>query len=89
MTRADRIRRKLTEAFRPDALEVVDESHLHKGHVGARPGGETHYTIRITAEAFAGAGRVAAHRMIYEALSDEIADGVHALAIDARGPSAD
>ena len=41
MTVADRIRQKLTEAFRPDALEVVDESHLHKGHAGHRPEGET------------------------------------------------
>ena len=86
MTTADRIRRKLTEAFHPDALEVVDESHLHKGHAGARPGGETHFRVRIAAAAFAGANRVAAHRMIYDTLGDEIAAGVHALAIEARGP---
>ena len=84
MTVADRIRQKLTEAFRPDALEVVDESHLHKGHAGARPGGESHFRVRITAAAFAGVGRVAAHRMIYDALGEEIAGGVHALAIEAK-----
>ena len=85
MTTADRIRRKLTEAFHPEALEVVDESDRHKGHVGARPGGETHFRVRIAAEAFTGANRVAAHRMIYEALGEEIAAGVHALAIEAKG----
>jgi BolA protein len=88
MTTADRIRRKLTEAFHPDALEVVDESHLHKGHAGARSGGESHFRVRITAEAFGGAPRVAAHRMIYAALGDEIAAGIHALAIEARGSKA-
>jgi BolA protein len=86
MTVADRIRQKLTDAFQPDALEVVDESHLHKGHAGHRPGGESHFRIRITARAFTGVGRLAAHRMIYDTLSQEIADGVHALAIEARAP---
>ena len=88
MTVADRIRRKLTEAFHPDALEVVDESHHHKGHHGARPGGESHFRVRITAAAFAGKSRVATHRMINEALAAELADGVHALAIEAKAPSA-
>jgi BolA protein len=88
MTTVDRIRRKLIEAFHPDALEVVDESHLHKGHAGARPGGESHFRIRIIAEAFAARGRVRAHRMIYEALADEIQGGIHALAIEAKGPAA-
>jgi BolA protein len=88
MTVADRIRQKLTEAFRPEALEVVDESHLHKGHAGARPGGETHYRVRITAAAFQGKSRLATHRMINEALAGEIAGGVHALAIEANASSA-
>jgi BolA protein len=86
MAVVDRIRQKLTEAFHPDRLEVVDESHLHKGHPGHRPEGETHYRIRITAGAFGGVSRIAAHRMIYDALNDEIAGGVHALMIEARGP---
>jgi BolA protein len=88
MTVADRIREKLSEAFRPNTLEVVDESHLHKGHAGHRPGGESHFRVRITADAFRGKNRVAAHRLIYKALSGEIADGVHALAIEAKAPSA-
>ena len=49
MTVADRIRSKLTEAFHPDALEVVDESHQHKGHHAHRPEGNTHFRVRITA----------------------------------------
>jgi len=84
MTVADRIRQRLTEAFHPDALEVVDESHLHKGHAGARPGGESHFRVRITAAAFQGQSRLATHRMINEALAEEIAGGVHALAIEAK-----
>jgi BolA protein len=85
MSVAERIRARLTEAFSPAALDVVDESDLHKGHAGHRPEGESHFRIRITAEAFSGKSRVAAHRMIYAALAGEIARGVHALAIEAKG----
>ncbi len=88
MTVADRIKAKLTEAFRPERLEVVDESHLHKGHAGHRPEGESHFRVRITAPAFAGKSRVAAHRMIYAALAGEIEQGVHAVAIEAKAPGA-
>lgn len=86
MTVADRITRKLTEAFRPDDLKVVDESHLHKGHAGHRPGGESHFRVKITAEAFRGKPRVDAHRMVFEAVKQEIAEGLHALAIEAKAP---
>jgi len=86
MTVKDSITVKLTEAFRPDALEVVDESHLHKGHAGHRPSGESHFRVKIVAEAFRGKNRVAAHRMVYTALEGEIAAGLHALAIDAKAP---
>jgi BolA protein len=81
----DSIRGKLTEAFRPASLEVVDESHLHKGHAGHRPEGESHFRVKITAEAFQGKSRVQAHRMIYDALKGDIEAGVHALAIEAKG----
>ncbi len=67
---------------------MVDESHLHKGHHAHRPEGNTHFRVRITAAAFAGKSRVATHRMINEALADELAGGVHALAIEARVPTA-
>jgi BolA protein len=86
MTVADRITGKLTEAFNPDSLQVVDESHLHKGHAGHRPEGESHFRVKITAEAFRGKSRVQAHRMIYDALRGEIAEGLHALAIEAKPP---
>jgi BolA protein len=82
---ADRITRKLTEAFSPDSLQVVDESHLHKGHAGHRPGGESHFRVKIAAAAFQGKSRVDTHRMVYDALAGEIAAGVHALAIEAKG----
>lgn len=74
MTVKDQITLRLTDAFRPEKLEVVDESDLHKGHAGHRPGGESHFRVKIAGEAFAGKSRVAAHRMIYEALAREIAD---------------
>lgn len=84
MNRKDRITRTLTEAFRPDRLEVVDESHLHKGHEGAHPDGESHFRVRIVSGAFAGKTRVEMHRMVNEALAREIAGGLHALAIEAK-----
>lgn len=83
---ADTMRQKLTHAFHPSVLEIVDESHLHAGHAGARAGGETHFRVAIVAEAFAGLSRVARHRKVHETLSEELAGGVHALAITARTP---
>lgn len=84
---ADRIRAKLTERFAPERLSVTDESHLHEGHAGARPGGETHYRVEIVAATFDGLSRVARQRLVYDALSDEIAGGVHALALKTRTPA--
>ena len=75
----------LREAFAPTRLEVVDDSHLHAGHAGAREGG--HYTVRILSERFDGLGRVARHRLVYDPLSDWIPARIHALSIDARDPS--
>ena len=86
MSAIDRIRSKLTGAFAPVTLEVVDESHLHKGHAGHRPEGETHFRVKIASEAFRGISRVKAHRLVYDVLADEIAGGVHALAIEAKAP---
>jgi BolA protein len=65
---------------------VVDESEHHKGHAGARPEGESHFRVRITAAAFRGKGRVQSHRMVYAALDREIRAGIHALAIEAKAP---
>ena len=82
----DLITRKLTEAFNPESLRVVDESHQHAGHAGHRPGGETHFRVYIVAEAFRGKSRIERHRMINATLFDELAGGVHALAIHAAAP---
>lgn len=84
MTMQQRIAANLTRALDPTSLEVTDESHLHAGHAGARAGGESHFRIDVVAAAFAGKGRVERHRMIYAALAQEIADGVHALAVNAK-----
>ena len=81
-TAKERITVALTEAFRPERLEVVDESASHKGHAGWRPGGETHFRIRIAAPAFAGKSRLERHRMINTVLAEELRERVHALAIE-------
>ena len=86
MQMQERIRSRLTAAFAPQRLEITDESAMHAGHVGARPGGETHFRVAIVSAAFATKTRVARHRLVYDALAAEIADGVHALAVEARAP---
>ena len=86
MPMKDTIAMKLASAFQPQQLDVVDESHQHVGHAGHRPGGETHFTVYIVAEAFRGKGRLERHRMINQTLSGELAGGVHALAIHASAP---
>lgn len=80
---------KLTAAFAPASLRVVDESHQHEGHAGHRPGGQTHYRLYIVSEAFRGKSRVDRHRMINQTLAGELAGGVHALAIHASAPGED
>ncbi len=80
----DDIARKLRAAFEPSRLEVIDESHLHVGHVGARPEGETHFRVEIAAGAFRGMGRVARQKAVYGVLAEEMAGPVHALSIRAE-----
>jgi BolA family transcriptional regulator, general stress-responsive regulator len=82
----DLITRKLTEAFRPQSLRIVDESHQHEGHAGHRPGGESHFRVYIVAQAFAGKSRLERHRLVNGALAAELAGSVHALAIHAAAP---
>jgi len=77
---------KLTRAFAPSELEVNDDSERHRGHSGYREGGETHFSVRIVSQAFAGKSRIERHRMVHAALSDELAGGVHALALTALAP---
>jgi BolA family transcriptional regulator, general stress-responsive regulator len=85
----DLILEKLTKAFAPARLEVVDESSLHEGHAGHRPGGESHFRVQIVANAFKGKSRIERHRMINAALMRELKGGVHALAIQALAPGED
>jgi BolA family transcriptional regulator, general stress-responsive regulator len=86
MSTKDTITNKLREAFSPESLEVQDESHLHEGHAGHRPGGETHFRLYIVSSAFQGKSRIERHRMINVALAAELKDSVHALAIHAQAP---
>ena len=78
----DTIVAKLSAKFAPTYLEVLDESSRHQGHAGSRPGGESHFRVRITAPTLSGISRVAQHRAINDALADELKGGVHALAIE-------
>jgi BolA protein len=86
MRTQDLITEKLRKAFAPEDVRVEDESHRHEGHAGHRPGGETHFRVYIVAQAFRGKNRLERHRMINAALANELAGGVHALAIHASAP---
>jgi BolA protein len=79
MATADTIAQKLKDALSPQHLAVEDVSHHHAGHAGWREGGGTHFTVTITAAAFAGKSRVQQHRLVNTILSDELADDIHAL----------
>ena len=83
MNRSERIRQILSDAFQPTVLEVVDDSHKHAGHAGARPEGETHYTVIISAPAFSDLSRVARQRAVMDVLKPEFETGLHALSIKA------
>jgi BolA family transcriptional regulator, general stress-responsive regulator len=86
MATRDLITEKLTQAFAPQSLDVVDESHKHAGHAGHRPGGETHFRVYVVSESFRGKSRLERHRMVNETLAGELQGGVHALAIHASAP---
>lgn len=80
------IRAALEAALAPLALDVVDESHKHAGHAGARDG-RGHFAVSITSEAFAGLAPLARHRKVYAALGELMTTDIHALSIQARTPS--
>jgi BolA family transcriptional regulator, general stress-responsive regulator len=94
MSMQARIETKLTSAFAPERLAVINESHLHAGHHHTDRGheetfdgsGETHFRVRIVAGAFAGKSRIDRHRAVNALLADELAAGVHALAIEPSAP---
>ncbi|MEL7027529.1 MAG: BolA family transcriptional regulator [Pseudomonadota bacterium] len=79
---AREIRDKLREAFRPDALDVVDESDQHVGHAGYQPGGQSHFRVRLKAEVFGPMSRLARHRAVHAALGADLIGRIHALAIE-------
>jgi BolA family transcriptional regulator, general stress-responsive regulator len=78
---------KLTDAFSPDHLEIIDESENHRGHGGWREGGETHFRVVMRAPAFDGMSRVERSRAVHRVLKQELSDRVHALALDLSGRS--
>lgn len=86
MSRSDRLEAALTAAFSPTLLRVDDDSARHAGHAGAAPGGETHYSVLMVAEAFRGQSRVDRSRAVHAALAAEFAAGLHALALTLRTP---
>ena len=88
-TYSERMRAKLQAAFAPTRLEIVDDSHRHAGHLGDRPGGETHFNVVVVSAAFAGLGRVARQRLVYEAVAEELSERVHALQLRTLAPDED
>ena len=86
MTVRETILAKLAAALTPAAIEVFDESARHAGHAGARPGGETHFRVAITAAAFAGTGRAERERLVHRLLAEELQTRVHALSLQLRAP---
>ena len=82
------LERKLSAAFQPFVLNVIDESNQHAGHSGSHPEGESHFRVTIMADAFKGKSRVACHRMVNEVLAQELKTRIHALAIEAAAPPA-
>jgi len=86
---AERMERKLTQALAPQRLKIVDDSEKHKGHAGYREGGQTHFSVEVVSEAFAGQNRVARQRRVYEILAAELAGGVHALQLKTLTPAED
>ncbi len=83
---AETIRTKLNAAFDPVELDITDESHLHAGHAGHDPRGETHFAVRLHAAAFAGKSRIDRQRMVHAVLAEELRDRVHALQLRITAP---
>ena len=86
MSVEDRIRQKLTKAFAPKELEVVNDSHRHAGHAGSPGTGESHFSVKVVSAAFTGKSRLERHRMVNDILVEELAGKVHALAVSALTP---
>lgn len=82
-----RVRSEIDRLKHTHDLVIIDDSAKHAGHAGAKPGGETHFTVKIVSDAFAGKNAVARHRMVYAALKPLLDEGLHALAIEAKAPT--
>jgi len=80
------ITEKLQQAFAPAVLEVVNDSHRHAGHAGTPGTGESHFTVKVVSESFAGKSRLERHRMVNDVLAEELEGPIHALAISALTP---
>ncbi len=87
LSRAARIETALVAQLVPSSLTLVDESGLHSGHAGTRPGGETHYRLRVVSNAFTSLSRVARQRLVYDLLREEFDTGLHALSLELKTPS--
>jgi BolA protein len=83
--RIERIRNLLETELTPDLLEIVDESHLHAGHAGAKSG-MGHFRVKIIAKRFQGTSPLERHRIVYDALGDMMLTDIHALSITALAP---
>lgn len=86
MTRAEQITARLTEAFDPEYLDVVDESEMHRGHSGFQEGGESHFRVKLVAASLAGKTRIANHRAVHSAIGKQLMGEIHALALDLSTP---
>lgn len=86
---AEQVAGKLRRALAPSRLEVSDESHLHAGHAGARPGGGTHFQVEVVSRLFEGKARIERQRMVYAVLADEMKDRLHALSLRTLTPAED
>jgi BolA protein len=84
--RIAQIRSRLEAAFTPAALEIVDESHRHAGHAGAKDG-RGHFLVRIVSDRFEGVRPLARHRMVYAALGSLMQTDIHALSLEALSPT--
>lgn len=89
MNRAAVIEAKLRQALSPLRIDVEDESHRHAGHAGAPEGGQSHFRLVVVSAAFRGKGRIERQRMVYGILADELAGGMHALAMTTLTPEED
>ena len=84
---AEAIRTELERTLAPEHLEIIDESHRHAGHAGARPEGESHFRLVVVARAFDGVSRIERQRLVHAALADLLREDIHALQINAFTPA--